>query len=1795
MSEFTEQQRAVTDARRHRDEAEDSLYLNRNRLTAKRVAVEEAMRRGRTAEHEIARLNTEISRLSAVVAGNVANFARAKRTLQDAIIVFPGLDNPQKLIEELNDRLPILLLPVRVETRFMTVDNGKELWVRIFPDDVAVHSHEKVLTPDEVEVGHAYWREVWGARQESDDVEREAKEKGAWRAFAGEYGSTRAAWIAAETRPETLDVAAVSDLIFPPFDPDALKQESWSRAPRSKVMPDRFVVILYAGDERVAKVGAPIPDPLITGPDPQSADGELLQSEGDLLPGVDLEWIYDFGKAVNAGMGVKIPLQEPHASGGFDRLLVVGLRLSSDEQESKTLLEDLLENHHYSPDGMGIIPQGTPTNNTYPQGSGFSSVDPEGNRGFAVETGEPMFEPTDVRQARSDAQRLVEALGIDHQLLQYVEHANRFDVREAQLMNKALWPATLGYFLEELLGLDAAVVRQIRSFCADYVTGRGPLPALRIGTQPYGILPTSALDRWKVSRVDGGQDFQFLQRLQGVLVRLDEQWTELLDRVSHINGGGDPFADLLSTLGLHATSVQFHRRHAVGREYIWNHQQFTSGNRIAQIIQNYLAAEGQRLLRELGLDFEEPPKIFDLAFFQNQDEITDPLVEDVDLAENERWSETAGLKLGYKIPDVEEVQNYIRWLIESKVDDIKRQVFLNEAGERQPIPKALLYRMLRRALLLAYHDATLQIYENNGVVQALARREVELPNVRAERTVTRWEFMEAKVGEVTPQVSDADLSVVEFLRTPAGLGLSESSQLRDLRACLTDLAGLPTARLERLFAEHLDLCSYRLDAWQMGLITRRLEVLRSPEPDSEFVSRTTGIYLGAFGWLEDVRPAAAPVPVRLDEVPESLREPEKGPIVEQPENGGFIPAFSINHAVTAAVLRNAYLTHADKDHPERMSVNLSSERVRTALGFLEGIRNGQELGALLGYQFERGLHDRHGDPSLNQFLPAFRDRYPLVADKITTDDDGEQVETKEARNVFDGYALVEAAFLRDNPIAYPYDVEGLPPDDDNDPQVRAIKAQVERMAASFDAVADLALAEGIYQVVQGNYERGGAMMKALTEGANPPDPEIVRTPRTGTAVTHRVMVNLESAGDAAAWPGDVTPRSTMEPGVNQWLEQIIDAPGHIRFIVQSTQPEARDATVTLADLDIQPIDLVYMLGDELTDERDVASQDDTTELERRIVYEYRKKKQGEGVPDVGDVTISFMERDPSWTTQDKTLFELAPLLRRLRELVTGCRPLAADDLRLPSGVSNEEDPNPKGYDPAAVEARVNAAAMSLQNVIVRLANAILVAEPLTAGASEFLELADALRALAGFGIPDAFPRQAGSLLTRAKSASEAATAQRDALNRGLTDLNNALMVAEGPTATDGDFATLGDAIAKLEDTAGVKVPGVFPDGSDGFDAAERAVALQRARDTLDLIQPRRDSLTNAIETLTTAITPVEEGSFTNVALTNLQQALTDLGALRRFDPLRVVLLDQANNVREVADAKRQRADDLIAFHHLAPERIATLTIEDKVEIYRDAARAILGPAFNLLPRFSLKNSDEIAAALAFRDADPAASLTRFSDNPLVVEEWLQGVARVREKMGSLEEVCTFNDAFNDSQLVLRPLQLPFREMDHWLAVEYPPLDPANPDDPNAFRPEGDYLSIVQQIPAGGFDIAGVQTGFLIDEWTEIIPNKVETSGIAVHFNQPSTEPPQVLLLAITPELTGKWTWDDLEAILLDTISRAKKRAVEPQHLGFTPFAHILPAIMTSVTTYPFATISTDLVHQMEVAFTGLGVGTGDSG
>jgi hypothetical protein len=650
-----------------------------------------------------------------------------------------------------------------------------------------------------------------------------------------------------------------------------------------------------------------------------------------------------------------------------------------------------------------------------------------------------------------------------------------------------------------------------------------------------------------------------------------------------------------------------------------------------------------------------------------------------------------------------------------------------------------------------------------------------------------------------------------------------------------------------------------------------------------------------------------------------------------------------------------------------------------------------------------------------------------VADKITQDEDGEQIETKEARNVFDGYALVEAAFIQSPGQPYPYGIQGLPAINTTNPTKRAhlqaIQAEVTRMAESLDAIADLALAEGVFQVTQGNYDRAGAMLSAMTQGNSPPDPEIVRTLRSGTPIAQRVALHLQTGAVASTWPGGLGKRGTVEQGLNRWLADMLPRPARIRFVVRLNG--APPVEQNIATLGLQPIDLVYMIGDDLLGE--------TTELETRIAFDNRRRNKDDSL----DVQIEFMAAlsDP----QSVTLFELLPQLRALRQIVTDSRPLEPNDYVLPSEASSRpiQDADQQGVDFAELNTRVQAASTAFTTAVdnLRLNIPVLGADGQPDSKRANAEkLRTALRALADFGVPDAFPLSA-------------------------------------------------------------------------FGASAEA---------------------------------------------------------------KLILTQQAVNIHTIASRNLENALAL-----KAAGDSDSLNPQERVARYRAAVQAIFGASFNLIPRFNLKNQAEVQAAASFRDAAPAANLTRHHRaNPVIIDEWLQGVARVQPRVGKLEMAYILGENFGTPRTQQKPLQLPFRQSDFWVAVEYP----------ETFVPEGEFLSILQILPSTGFQPAVLQCGLMIDEWVEVIPSKFETTGIAFHIDQPGTEPPQTLLLAVTPEISGTWTWDKLVGILQDTFDRAQLRAVEPEQIGDTALGQLLPAILTPVASRRFATISTDLIHQTAVRF-----------
>ena len=113
------------------------------------------------------------------------------------------------------------------------------------------------------------------------------------------------------------------------------------------------------------------------------------------------------------------------------------------------------------------------------------------------------------------------------------------------------------------------------------------------------------------------------------------------------------------------------------------------------------------------------------------------------------------------------------------------------------------------------------------------------------------------------------------------------------------------------------------------------------------------------------------------------------------------------------------------------------------------------------------------------------------------------------------------------------------------------------------------------------------------------------------------------------------------------------------------------------------------------------------------------------------------------------------------------------------------------------------------------------------------------------------------------------------------------------------------------------------------------------------------------------------------------------------------------------------------------EKLATLTA---------AAKTLLGDAFIVIPEFTLgiTSGQEIENALnASRSGNLFRHLTSL-DVQLPVEEWLTGVARVREPMHLFESTCVLADGFGTAAPVLDAIQLPNRANDYWLGLDFPP-------------------------------------------------------------------------------------------------------------------------------------------------------------
>ena len=229
--------------------------------------------------------------------------------------------------------------------------------------------------------------------------------------------------------------------------------------------------------------------------------------------------------------------------------------------------------------------------------------------------------------------------------------------------------------------------------------------------------------------------------------------------------------------------------------------------------------------------------------------------------------------------------------------------------------------------------------------------------------------------------------------------------------------------------------------------------------------------------------------------------------------------------------------------------------------------------------------------------------------------------------------------------------------------------------------------------------------------------------------------------------------------------------------------------------------------------------------------------------------------------------------------------------------------------------------------------------------------------------------------------------------------------------------------------------------------------------------------------------------------------------------------------------------------------------------------ALFGREFEPFPLFKPRNSSEFKGAWVNR----ATLLTDAKD--YVMDAWVSSVAQVNPKMKAFEQVGMLTETLyydptsslgTPPSMRMEPIQFPYRPDDRWLGTAFDSNLPI----------DGDKLSVVLN-HSGTLDLTLPFSGIMIDDWVEKIPNPQETTGIAFGYDEPDTEPPQSLLLAVTPEITGNWSWNDLFDTVNETIDLSRKRGMEPSLFGNTAYGQLLPAIVSAVSFQDNATISLD--------------------
>jgi|GEM_PF-3135124 len=1104
--------------------------------------------------------------------------------------------------------LPFLLLPVRLETRF----SEEELWIRVFPDKIFQSSFQPSITVAEKEDRAGFLA-----------ITTEAERKVAWGELVEKHGAYRAAWLVNGKNQEVVEEDRRSSIDF-------------------KCLPDFFQFYLYKGGWVKEVTGKPIP-----------SDGLSLFAETGAA-----HWMQDFEAAIEVGMAVKIDIgNRTH----FDRIIAVGMRNTDDQEELSALIRD----HQFS-SGFSFLKYGTPTNNTEVEKSGYSireKYDATDSYEYVFSNGATLLE-----EVPSYSRTLAKGLGMPAEQLAGIRDADYIPAQIIEDIRKVSG-FSLGHRMIELIGgqqYDPATKVALWEHVAKYVKARGHFPAVKVANQPYGVVPVSKIPG-RHSALPAGENFQ--QNLEHVLAVLFTQWGYYTSQVPTIHqeeATTDANQQLLTALNMHHGSIShqfsgiFQRtsksenlsddlptydltipKFDINQGWKWETHSYDydipySRKDLPWVVALFMERGGVVNSRGMVRELKET------IFQKMRDMIPEQVLSDeqIEYAQNIPLakvleSEQPNESLNFPLLSQELEQSLLGHLLQfpDNFDQSYRISFQPPAEKLlkkckpyvvEDIKVNINTRVEKGDLLAtAFSTQERHLYKHHGAADFTEVKENNKTIIEI-RSPSRGMVKRRFIEEGQQLFPDNDLFLIQSDATVSKVNSEWQEARARIKAYVEEGNEEDLELAERALTDALDINTYRLDAWITSLAARKLAEIRATPATEQ------GIFLGAYSWLEDVK---------KEEVAEN---PHQAAV-----KGGIIHAPSPEQAVAAAVAKNAFLTHLnDKGNP--YTLNLTSERVQQAELLLEGLRQDQQLGALLGYRFERSLHEAQLDRLIY---------------KIKTNSNGifllDKENTKMTMNSLDGLAILKH---RSTLLALCKATEK-----------EGVKKAIQHIETLQDASLDALFFEAGFQAVQGNYSQSSAAMQAIKGDLAPPKLEAFKTRLPSASIQHKLAMVFSAKGTYGI---TTNPKGFTEPVLERWLEQHIGPVEDLACVIELYQPgeseSYRDLEVKLnnrpgnafpAEINLHHLDLLYLSTDEF--------ESGSSELEMRI-WDFAKRSSQQAIPE-GSI-FKMSERIP---VEGRPLHLALELYRYAFHLLTESRYLRSEDL--------SSDPTAVHYDWPALE------------------------------------------------------------------------------------------------------------------------------------------------------------------------------------------------------------------------------------------------------------------------------------------------------------------------------------------------------------------------------------------------------------------------------------------------------------------------------------------------------------------------------